>query len=180
MTKRTATRNATGILLGLWFLTTTAPLGCDDATENRQVGPTPAPPTPATSEKKPTPKRPPPTKTSDDLMPVAGTNQGGGPKSADISSIVRNYSGCYSGCFKETGSATNRETCKLNCDSVAESALEGLTGGPPRGKFQEAIGSFTSCVNSCYADKTLNRTNRETCVLTCQDTAEVSVASPIK
>ena len=41
----------------------------------------------------------------------------------------------------------------------------------------KTLTTFNGCVNACYDDKTLNATNRATCVLTCQDNAEIAAAS---
>jgi hypothetical protein len=163
MTMRTATRS----LLGLCLLTAGA---CDDAAEQRKPGPTPTA-EPAKAElldvkKKTTP--PPPTITPPTVA----------APTTDTTGIVRQYSTCYSACFSERASATNRETCKLNCDTVAETALEGIkTGAPPKDAFMKTLTTFNGCVNACYDDKTLNATNRATCVLTCQDNAEIAAAT---
>jgi hypothetical protein len=160
-----------GLLLGGAILVA----GCDDSAEQRKPGPTPAVPavdrSADTPPAEPKPKRPatgsdtPATPPATDLLPTGSAT--------DVAGVVRSYSGCYTDCVSEK-KATNRETCKLTCDDAAEAAIESMPGGPSKEKFKAAAASFTSCVNSCFADKSLNSTNRATCVLTCQDAAEVA------
>lgn len=150
---------------------------CDDSAEQRKPGPTPAVPA-----VEPTPSTPPPyegkkpSPATSDLLPTPTTPPGTKPPAAapDIAAVVRTYSGCYTDCFTERASRTNRETCKLTCDAAAEATLEGMPGAPSKDVFKAATASFTGCVNACYEDKSLNATNRATCVLTCQDAAEVA------
>lgn len=166
---------ALGLLLGLLSA------ACDESAEQRKPGPAAAAPTtaaaPATSAPADAPKAP---EAKADPAPTAVAGSPGAPASVDLSSIVRNYSGCYSACFTERASETNRETCKLTCDAVAESALAGLTGAPPKDAFMKVLTTFNGCVNACYDDKSLSATNRATCVLTCQDAAEVAASAPPK
>ena len=165
-------------LLGLGLLFSAA--ACDESAEQRKPGPTPATaPTGAEAQKPAAPA-------ADAKAPAQATPPGptavraaGGP-APDVAPIVRTYSGCYTACYDEKASATNRETCKLNCDGVAEAALEGLTGAPPKDDFMKALSAFNGCVDACYGDKTLSATNRATCVLTCQDAAEVAASAPPK
>lgn len=161
------TRTATRSLLGLSLLFVGA---CDDAAEQRKPGPTPA----ADTAGKPAPV---PEATKTTPAPPTIVPPTVAAPTVDTSGIVRNYSACYSACFSERASATNRETCKLNCDSVAETALEALKGAPPKDAFMKTLGSFNGCVNACYDDKSLNETNRATCVLTCQDNAELAASA---
>ncbi|MDC0670787.1 hypothetical protein [Nannocystis radixulma] len=163
-----------GLLLGGAILVA----GCDDSAEQRKPGPTPA--VPAVERSNPPPAKPTRPATGSDTPatppPVANpTPTGSAP---DIAAIVRTYSGCYTDCFAER-SKTNRETCKLTCDAAAEATIDGIPGAPSKDTFKAATASFTGCVNSCYADKTLNSTNRATCVLTCQDAAEVAASSAL-
>lgn len=159
-----------GLLLGGAILVA----GCDDSAEQRKPGPTPA--VPAVERSNPPPAKPTRPATGSDTPatppPVANPPPATG-SAPDIAAIVRTYSGCYTDCFAER-SKTNRETCKLTCDAAAEATIEGIPGAPSKDTFKAATASFTGCVNSCYADKTLNSTNRATCVLTCQDAAEVA------
>ena len=117
------------------------------------------------------------------MTPTSGTGRTGAaapPSGApDIAGVVRTYSGCYTDCFTERASKTNRETCKLTCDAAAEATLDGMQGASKE-SFRTATTSFTGCVNACYGDKSLNSTNRATCVLTCQDAAEVAASGPPK
>lgn len=156
---------------------------CDDAAEQRKPGPTPAvpavepPPSTSPSYEGKKPNKPAPS--PDDLLPTTPTtppDTTAKPPAAapDIAAVVRTYSGCYTDCFTERASKTNRETCKLTCDAAAEATLEGMPGAPTKEQFKAATANFTGCVNACYEDKSLNATNRATCVLTCQDAAEVA------
>ena len=115
---------------------------------------------------------------------VPGDGKGATPpelrKFKNPAEAITAYNKCYSECFTSHQNATNRETCKLNCDGVAEAALEGLTGAPPKDDFMKALSAFNGCVDACYGDKTLSATNRATCVLTCQDAAEVAASAPPK
>lgn len=161
-------------LLGLGLLSLAA--ACDESAENRKPGPAAAPPAataPAAAKAadKPAPSGPAAVATPPATPPTPP---------ADTAGIVRAYSGCYADCFTEKASATNRETCKLTCDGAAEASLAGLAGAPPKDEFMKVISTFNGCVNACYDDKTLSATNRSTCVLTCQDAAEVSASAPPK
>lgn len=153
-------------------------VACDDAAEQRKPGPTPAVPAVEPTPSKPPPyesKKPAPPAGSDLLPTPTGPSNGTKPSAGpDITAVVRTYSGCYTDCFTERASKTNRETCKLTCDAAAEATLDGMPGAPSKDVFKAATASFTGCVNACYADKSLNATNRATCVLTCQDAAEVA------
>ncbi|MDC0717304.1 hypothetical protein [Nannocystis bainbridge] len=161
---------------GLVLAAALVAVACDDSAEQRKPGPTPAVPavdrTKDTPPAEPKPTRPatgadtPTSPTATDPKPSTGSP-------TDVAAVVRTYSGCYSDCVSEK-KATNRETCKLTCDDAAEAAIESMPGGPSKEKFKAAAASFTGCVNSCFADKSLNTTNRATCVLTCQDAAEVA------
>jgi len=149
--------------------------GCDDSAEQRKPGPTPA--VPAVERAEPAPAKPtrPATGPVDTPATPPATNPTPTNSAPDIAAIVRTYSGCYTDCFAERSKA-NRETCKLTCDAAAEATIEGIPGAPSKDAFKAATASFTGCVNSCYADKTLSSTNRATCVLTCQDAAEVAAS----
>lgn len=142
--------------------------GCDDSAEQRQPGPTPAIEAPTPPKPLPVKPAPQPATPVDDVKPVG---PGAGP---DVATVVRTYSGCYTSCFTERASKTNRETCKLNCDASADALMEGTAADPSRAAFKAATTSFIGCVNACYDDKSLNSTNRATCVLTCQDAAEIA------
>lgn len=153
-------------------------VGCDDSAEQRKPGPTPA--VPAVERSAPAETKPSRPATGTDT-PAPKTNPPPITNSApDIAAIVRTYSGCYTDCFTERASKTNRETCKLTCDAAAEATIEGMPGAPSKDTFKAATASFTGCVNSCYADKTLSSTNRATCVLTCQDAAEVAASNGLQ
>ncbi|WP_434423128.1 hypothetical protein [Nannocystis pusilla] len=160
-----------GLLLGGALL-----VACDDSAEQRKPGPTPAVPavdrSADTPPAEPKPKRP-ATGSDTPTTPPPGNDLLPTGSATDVAGVVRSYSGCYTDCVSEK-KATNRETCKLTCDDAAEAAIESLPGGPSKEKFKAAAASFTGCVNSCFADKSLNSTNRATCVLTCQDAAEVA------
>ncbi len=145
---------------------------CDDSSEQRKPGPAAAQPAPAAAKPAPAEKTAPAGPTAIAAPPPAA------PK--DASAIVRAYSGCYDECLSGKVTGTNRETCKLNCDSVAEAALDGLSPAPPKDEFKKVLEKFNGCATSCYEDKTLNATNRSTCILTCQDAAEVSATAPPK
>jgi hypothetical protein len=163
------TRTATRSLLGLCLLTAGA---CDDAAEQRK----PVPTKPAVEAAKPDPLLE--VKKSTKPAPETIVPPTVAAPTPDTTGIVRQYSTCYSACFSERASATNRETCKLNCDTVAETALESIkTGAPPKGSFMRALAGLNGCINACYDDKSLNSTNRATCVLTCQDNAEIAAAA---
>lgn len=97
---------------------------------------------------------------------------------SDVTKIVHDYGRCYSDCFSEKAIATNRETCKLNCESLADAAREGLAGAPSKDVLMKTLAPLNGCVNACYEDKTLSDTNRETCLLTCRDVADVAAAPP--
>lgn len=92
--------------------------------------------------------------------------------------LVRQYGTCYAACFDEKSSATNRETCKLNCESVAEAAADALPGAPPKHMVMKSVATLHGCIDLCHEDAKLNATNRETCILTCQDAAEVGITAP--
>lgn len=156
-------------ILGLCLLVACS---CDESAENRKAGPVAAPPAPAAKKADATPTAP-ETKPAPPTTAVTAP-----PKPVDVPGVVKAYSGCYAACFSEKGPATNRETCKLNCDATAETGIEGIAGAPPKDAFMKTLSAFNGCVNACHDDKTLNATNRETCVLTCQDAAEVAAASP--
>lgn len=160
-----------GLLLGGALL-----VACDDSAEQRKPGPTPAVPavdrSADTPPPEPKPKRPATGSETPVTPPVVSPPPATGSPT-DVAAVVRSYSGCYTDCVSEK-KATNRETCKLTCDDAAEAAIESMPGGPSKEKFKAAAASFTGCVNSCFADKSLNSTNRATCVLTCQDAAEVA------
>lgn len=153
---------------------------CDDSVEQRKPGPTPALPTPERSQTPPTPEAktaPEPAITTPPTPTAPTPPTTAQPGAPDIAGVVRTYSGCYTDCFTERASATNRETCKLTCDAAAEATIEGMKGAS-LDSFKAATTSFTACVNACYADKSLSSTNRATCVLTCQDAAEVAASAP--
>jgi hypothetical protein len=97
---------------------------------------------------------------------------------ADLPAVVHDYGQCYSGCFAERVRATDRETCKLNCGVLATAAREALPGAPPQDVLDKRLASLAGCVNACYDDGSLSETNRETCLLTCRDVADVAAGSP--
>ncbi|HEY8377958.1 MAG TPA: hypothetical protein VIK91_15785 [Nannocystis sp.] len=152
--------------------------GCDDSAEQRKPGPTPALPGAEQAAPAPTSKTSPgASSTPTPATSPAPAAEPSPPAPTDIAGVIRSYSGCYTDCFTERASATNRETCKLNCDAAAEASAESIPGASLE-SLKAATASFTSCVNACYADKSLSATNRATCVLTCQDAAEVAASSP--
>lgn len=112
--------------------------------------------------------------------PVQGPAAGTKPVAAagDASRVVHDYGNCYAGCFDEKVIATDKETCKLNCGEVAEAARAGLGDAPAADAFQRALAGLSGCVQACHEDRALNTTDRETCILTCQDVAEVA-ATPM-
>lgn len=100
------------------------------------------------------------------------------PPPADLLAVVHDYGQCYSGCFAEHVRATDKETCKLNCEALAEAARDGLPGAPSKDVLLKAIAALDGCVYACYEDASLSATNRETCLLTCRDVADVSASAP--
>jgi len=153
--------------LGLCLL---AAFGCDDSA-NRKAGVAPSVPSSAQAPAKKADQAP----ESKDAKPEAAVPAPAKP--TDPAGVVKAYSSCYTACFSEKGPATNRETCKLNCDAAAEANIEGVTNAPPKDDFMKNLSTFHGCVNACYEDKSLNSTNRETCILTCQDAAEVAATA---
>jgi hypothetical protein len=92
----------------------------------------------------------------------------------DLAGVVHDYGQCYSGCFAEPARATDKETCKLNCQASATAARETLKDAPPQDVLDKRLASLAGCVNACHDDATLSDTNRETCLLTCRDVADVA------
>lgn len=96
----------------------------------------------------------------------------------DLTAVVHDYGECYSGCFAERARATDQETCKLNCEALAGAAREALSDAPPQDVLDRRLASLAGCVNACHDDASLSETNRETCLLTCRDAADVAAGSP--
>jgi hypothetical protein len=139
----------TRTILGLALLATA---GCDESTLAREAASTRLP-----AETAPVPAAP-------------------APAPVDIAAVVHDYGECYAGCFAEQARATDKETCKLNCAALATAAREALRDPPPQDVLDKRLASLGGCVNACHDDSTLSDTNRETCLLTCRDVADVAVA----
>lgn len=88
------------------------------------------------------------------------------------------YNKCYSDCFTAGSNATNRETCKLDCDTLVETGMDTLKDEASRATYKTTWTTLRTCINGCWGDRKLNATNRATCLLTCQDAAEVAALPP--
>jgi len=151
MTPRHSKTPPIGLLTGLLGLTLALGLACDDAGETRKDA--------ATAGKG---------EYKQDPDAAAVPQKFKNPGEAIIA-----YNDCYSGCFSARTSATNRETCKLDCDSLAETGMDTLTDEPSKATYKQTWQTLRGCVTLCFEDKKLNATNRQTCLLTCSDEAEV-------
>ena len=98
------------------------------------------------------------------------------PPAPAIERPIAAYDQCYRGCFAAPTNATNRETCKLECDSLAEDDLGANADLAAREIYQHLRGCFIGC----WEDPKLSETNRETCLLTCNDDAMLAVNAPPK
>lgn len=93
-----------------------------------------------------------------------------GPGAAPpLAASIDTYSECYKGCYTAHTNATNRETCKLDCDGLAEMALRADADPTARTTYEHLRG----CVTQCWENRSLNETNRSTCLLTCAEDAEI-------
>ena len=115
-----------------------------------------------------------------ELPPDAVASSGDDPDAAAVPQKFKNpgeaivaYNECYSGCFGAKTSATNKETCKLDCDSLAETGMDTLTDDASKATYKQTWQTLRGCVTQCFEDKKLSATNRQTCLLTCSDEAEV-------
>ncbi len=88
------------------------------------------------------------------------------------------YNKCYSDCFTTGQNATNRETCKLDCDTLVETGMDTLKDEASKTTYKNTWTTLRTCINGCWGDRSLNETNRATCLLTCSDAAEVSAVPP--
>lgn len=87
---------------------------------------------------------------------------------------IEAYSQCYGGCYRAHTNATNRETCKLDCDGLAEMAIGADADLTARTTYEHLRG----CIIDCWENRSLNETNRSTCLLTCAEDAEIE-ATPV-
>ena len=97
----------------------------------------------------------------------AGSAGSGAPASLEAS--LDAYNQCYSGCYTAHTNATNRETCKLDCDGLAEMALGADAKPAARTTYEHLRG----CIIDCWENRSLSETNRSTCLLTCNEDAEI-------
>ena len=158
MTPRHSKTPPIGLLTGLLGLTLALGLACDDAGETRKDAATAG----KTGEYKQDPDAA--------AVPQKFKNPG---------EAIIAYNECYSGCFSARTSATNKETCKLDCDSLAETGMDTLTDEPSKATYKQTWQTLRGCVTQCFEDKKLSATNRQTCLLTCSDEAEVEALNKL-
>jgi hypothetical protein len=93
------------------------------------------------------------------------------PPPAAIEGPIVAYDQCYRECYTAHTNTTHRETCKLECDSLAEDDLKAPADPAARREYQHLRGCFTDC----WDRHGLSETNRETCLLTCDDDATIAL-----
>ncbi len=91
------------------------------------------------------------------------------PSTPPLAASIETYSQCYGGCYTAHMRATDRETCKLDCDGLAEMALGTDADLTARTTYAHLRG----CIIDCWENRSLNETNRSTCLLTCAEDAEI-------
>jgi hypothetical protein len=143
--------------------------GCDDAGEQRKDTATTAPPGKAGT----------PEAIKGETKTDPGAVEALPQKFKNPAEAIGAYNKCYSDCFSARVSATNRETCKLDCDALAETGMDTLTDEATKTTYKQTWQSLRGCITACFDDRSLNATNRQTCLLTCSDETEVEVLSKL-
>lgn len=107
---------------------------------------------------------------------IEGANQQPAAPAASADAPIAAYDRCYRDCYTTQRIPTNRETCKLDCDSLAEDDLK--TRSEPLA--QQALPHLRGCLTDCWDRHGLSETDRETCLLTCDDDASIALTPPPK
>lgn len=100
--------------------------------------------------------------------PTAAANSTRAPAAAEI---VVELNACMRSCAETPRRRTDRHTCALTCELVASTEIDALD---LEQAFQAdmTIAWRDACVTGCETDPSLSANNRQTCLLTCEDTAE--------